>query len=83
MLYNINMENKIYKPKEFGKMINRSVITLQKWDRDGVLKAHRTSTNRRYIQRIHRRFVIYVMVSVQEAEKTLLANVAEIKWMLM
>ena len=42
------MENKIYKPKEFGKMINRSVITLQKWDRDGVLKAHRTSTNRRY-----------------------------------
>lgn len=42
------MKNKIYKPKEFGKMINRSVITLRKWDRDGVLKAHRTSTNRRY-----------------------------------
>ncbi len=33
------MGNKIYKPKEFGEMINRSVITLPKWDRDGVLKA--------------------------------------------
>lgn len=36
------MENKIYKPKKFGEMINRSVITLQKWDRDGILKARRT-----------------------------------------
>ena len=32
---------KIYK-------INRSVNTLQRWDRDGVLIAHRTLTNRRY-----------------------------------
>lgn len=39
---------KIYKPKEFSELINRSVNTLQRWDRDGVLIAHRTLTNRRY-----------------------------------
>ena len=38
----------IFKPQEFGKMINRSVNTLQRWDRDGILKARRTPTNRRY-----------------------------------
>lgn len=38
----------IFKPNEFGKLINRSVNTLQRWDRDGILKAHRTPTNRRY-----------------------------------
>ena len=40
--------NKIYKPNEFGKMIGRTVNTLQRWDREGILKAHRTPTNRRY-----------------------------------
>jgi putative resolvase len=39
---------RIYKPQEFGKMINRTTSTLQRWDRDGRLKAHRTPTNRRY-----------------------------------
>lgn len=38
----------VFKPNEFGKLINRSVNTLQRWDRDGILKAHRTPTNRRY-----------------------------------
>ena len=38
----------IYKPNEFAKMINRTVSTLQKWDRSGVLHAKRTTTNRRY-----------------------------------
>lgn len=37
-----------YAPREFGKLIGRAVITLQKWDRDGTLKAHRSPTNRRY-----------------------------------
>ena len=37
-----------YSPKQFSELIGRSVKTLQKWDREGVLKAHRTSTNRRY-----------------------------------
>jgi putative resolvase len=37
-----------YSPKEFGEMIGKAVITLQKWDRAGTLKAHRSPTNRRY-----------------------------------
>lgn len=38
----------IYKPKEFADKIGVSVITLQRWDNKGILKAHRTPTNRRY-----------------------------------
>jgi putative resolvase len=38
----------IYPPKEFGLLINRATKTLQKWDRDGILKAYRSPTNRRY-----------------------------------
>lgn len=38
----------MYPPREFAKMIGRSVQTLQRWDRDGVLVAKRTPTNRRY-----------------------------------
>jgi predicted site-specific integrase-resolvase len=33
---------------EAAKMVRRTVNTLQRWDRDGVLKAGRTKTNRRY-----------------------------------
>ena len=38
----------MYKPKEMADLIGVSVPTLQRWDREGVLKAHRTPTNRRY-----------------------------------
>lgn len=37
-----------YKPKDFAELLGVSVKTLQRWDRDGILKANRTSTNRRY-----------------------------------
>jgi predicted site-specific integrase-resolvase len=40
--------DKIYRPHEFGKLIGRSTQTLQRWDRLGILRAHRTPTNRRY-----------------------------------
>ena len=40
--------SKYYKPKEFAELLNVSVITLQRWDNDGKLKAFRTPTNRRY-----------------------------------
>lgn len=43
------MENeRLYAPREFGKLIGRSVATLQRWDRQGILKAYRSPTNRRY-----------------------------------
>ena len=38
----------IYSPQEFGELIGRKTKTLQKWDRDGTLKAHRAPNNRRY-----------------------------------
>jgi putative resolvase len=41
------MEN-TYSPKQFGALIGKSVLTLQRWDRAGILTAHRTPTNRRY-----------------------------------
>ncbi len=37
-----------YSPKQFGKLIGKSVNTLQKWDRQGILYAFRSPTNRRY-----------------------------------
>jgi putative resolvase len=39
---------KTYRPHEFAKLISRTTQTLQRWDREGILKAHRTPTNRRY-----------------------------------
>ena len=38
----------IYRLNEFAKKINVSVSALQRWDREGILKANRTPTNRRY-----------------------------------
>lgn len=40
--------NKYYKPNEFAELLNVSVITLQRWDNSGKLKAFRSPTNRRY-----------------------------------
>lgn len=37
-----------YKPQKFAEMIGVSVKTLQRWDREGILKAYRTPKNRRY-----------------------------------
>lgn len=36
------------KPKEMAKRLNVTVRTLQRWDKEGTLKAYRTPTNRRY-----------------------------------
>lgn len=42
-----------YSPKQFGKLIGKSVNTLQKWDRQGILHAYRSPTNRRYYTHEH------------------------------
>ena len=42
------MEEKIYKPKKFAEMVGVTVRTLQRWDKEGILIARRTPTNRRY-----------------------------------
>ena len=71
--------SKHYKPKEFAELLNVSVITLKRWDKDGKLKAFRTTTNRRYYTYeqyleytgIHketdsRKIVIYTQVSTSD-----------------
>ena len=37
-----------YKPKDFAELLGVSVKTLQRWDREGTIKANRTPTDRRY-----------------------------------
>lgn len=39
---------KYYSTGEFAAVIGKSIPTVQRWDREGILKAHRTATNRRY-----------------------------------
>jgi predicted site-specific integrase-resolvase len=46
-----------YSPKQFGRLIGKSVNTLQKWDRKGILPAFRTPTNRRYYT--HEQYLAY------------------------
>jgi len=38
----------IYSPRKFAALIGVSVRTLQRWDLDGALIAHRTPKGRRY-----------------------------------
>jgi putative resolvase len=37
-----------YRPHEFAALIGKTVNTLQRWDREAILPAHRSPTNRRY-----------------------------------
>src|SRR2546425_8599151 len=62
------MDN-IYTPKQFGQLIGKSVNTLQKWDRKGILKAHRSPTNRRYYT--HDQYLQYRGLVVQEQGLTI------------
>lgn len=73
-----------YKPKDFSKLLNVSVKTLQRWDNDGILKAHRSPTNRRYytydqylqfkgikVKDDTRKIVIYARVSTKNQKDDL------------
>ena len=59
-----------YSPKEFGKLIGRTTNTLQKWDREGKLTAHRSpTTNRRYYT--HDQYLHYRGLVAQEQGLTI------------
>lgn len=59
-----------YSPKEFGKLISRTTNTLQKWDREGKLKAHRSPvSNRRYYT--HEQYLQYRGLVAQEQGLTI------------
>ena len=76
-----------YKPKDFAELLNVSVKTLQRWDRDGTLNAKRTPTDRRYYtydQYLEfkgvkndntRKMVIYTRVSTNNQKDDLLNQV--------
>ena len=56
-----------YSPKAFGTLIGRSTITLQRWDREGRLRAHRSPvSNRRFYT--HDQYLEY-MGSKTESER--------------
>jgi putative resolvase len=61
--------NATYSPKKFGQLIGRSVNTLQKWDRKGVLKAHRSPTNRRYYT--HDQYLAYRGLTAEDGGKVI------------
>jgi putative resolvase len=58
-----------YTPKQFGQLIGKSVNTLQKWDRKGILHAHRSPTNRRYYT--HDQYLQYRGLVAQEQGLTI------------
>ena len=55
-----------YKPQDFAEMLGVSVKTLQRWDREGKLKAFRTPTDRRYY--IHKQYVDYMSETFLNSE---------------
>ena len=86
-----------YKPKDFAELLGVSVKTLQRWDREGTLKANRTPTNRRYytydqylqfkginVENDKRQVVIYARVSTRNQKDDLLNQVAFLRqfWIL-
>ena len=73
-----------YKPKDFAELLGVSVKTLQRWDREGTLKANRTPTDRRYYtyhqylqfkgihtEKDNRKIVIYARVSTRNKKNDL------------
>lgn len=49
---------KLYTVTEFALLLNKKVKTLQRWDREGILKSYRTPTNRRYYT--HTQYLEYI-----------------------
>ena len=49
---------KIYRLNEFAKLIGKSFQTLQRWDRERILKAHRSKTDRRFYT--HDQYLEYI-----------------------
>jgi putative resolvase len=64
-----------YSPKNFGKLIGKSVNTLQKWDRQGILHAFRSPTNRRYYT--HEQYLQYRgLISTEQGKVIAYARVS-------
>lgn len=86
----LNITN--YKPKDFAELLGVSVKTLQRWDREGILKSNRTPTNRRYytydqyltykgidVEKDNRQIVIYARVSTRNQKDALINQIEFLK----
>lgn len=81
----------IYKPKDFAKMLNVSVKTLQRWDNENILKAYRNPKDRRYytheqylsftgtLSKSDKKIVIYTRVSTNNQKDDLSNQVKFLK----
>jgi putative resolvase len=59
-----------YSPKDFGALIGRSTNTLQRWDREGRLRAHRSPvSNRRFYT--HDQYLEYMGIKTESAQLTI------------
>ena len=81
-MYHYALMKYTYSPKEFGSLVGKTTKTLQRWDREGILIAHRSVTNRRYYSHdqylqatrqkgIKRKIVTYFRVSSAGQKKDL------------
>ncbi len=61
---------KIYNVTEFADMIGKSVKTLQRWDRDGILTAYRSPSNRRYYT--HTQYLEYTGETITENKQNVI-----------
>ena len=55
------------KPKEMAQKLGVSISTLQRWDREGVLKAYRNPKNRRYYT--EEQYLNYMGISDEKKRK--------------
>lgn len=64
----------MYSPKQFAEKIGKSVKTLQRWDNEGIFKARRTPTNRRYYTEADLQLYLsgefYNVISTQDRDTT-------------
>lgn len=73
-----------YKPKDFAELLNVSVKTLQRWDREHILEAKHTPTNLRYYtydqylefkglkNEVNRKIIAYTRVSTNNKKDDLI-----------
>lgn len=58
---------KVYKINEFSRLVGRSVKTLQRWDVEGTLIAHRNHKDRRYYT--HDQYLKYIGMKADDTKK--------------
>lgn len=61
---------KIYNVTEFAEMIGKSVKTLQRWDREGILTAYRSPSKRRYYT--HSQYNEYMGITTTECKQNVI-----------